>query len=363
MKILLSLVALMLVVAATPSEVAPIVAADGYYIEDGADATQEVVGNAVAEARFAGGALSVVVLAQEPPAGATTFADAVLSDLPSSGGTVLVVAPETVGWASAGDDWTNDQLDAALDASLSGQSSDDVVAIFVSELLEPSDGGASGMVIFLGIIVLIGGAFAFFAVRASKRQSKSAAAQVEALRATAQLQIDAIANDILDLEDEVKLAQDPKVQEHYSAAVDTYTTASERLAAMSSGKEIAEFDHELDIAVWNLDTAEAILDGNPLPDKPERPVYTPLPAKRPARSASSGAGTSVTGPLPQYQRRSQRRSSYGASEMLATVLAAQAMRGLGGRRRGGSYGSFGGSRSSGGGSRSTPRMRGGGRRR
>jgi uncharacterized membrane protein YgcG len=363
MKVMLSLVALVLVVAATPSEVVPIVAANGYYIEEGADATQEVVGDAVAEARFAGGALSVVVLAQEPPAGATTFADSVLSGLPSSGATVLVVAPETVGWASAGDVWSNGELDAALDASLDGRSSDDVVTIFISELLEPSTGGASGMVIFLGIVVLVGGAFAFFAIRASKRQRKSAAAQVEALRATAQLQIDAIANDILDLEDEVKLAQDPKVQEHYSAAVDTYTTASERLAAMSSGKEIVEFDYELDLAVWNLDTAEAILDGNPLPDKPERPVYTPLPAKPPARPASSEAGSRVAGTLPQYQRRSQRRSSYGASEMLATVLATQAMRGMGGRRRSGSFGSFGGSRSSGGRSRSTPRMRGGGRRR
>ncbi len=362
MKILLSLTAFVFVVAATPSQVAPIVASDGYFIEQGADATQEVVGNAVADARFAGGALSVVVLAEEPPAGATTFADAVLDDLTSGSGTVLVVAPESVGWSSSGDIWTNNQLDAALDASLDGSSSDDVVTIFVADLVAPpSSGGGSGTAIFFGFIVLIGGAFAFFAFRASKRQKEGATKKVEELRATAQLQIDAIANDILDLEDEVKTAENQEAQEHYSVAVETYTTASERLAAMSSGKEIVDFDYELDVAVWHLDTAEAILDGNPLPDKPEPPVYAPAPVPAtPATSSTSEDRSGITAPLPEYKRRSTRRSSYGTPEMLATVLATQAMRGMGGRRRSSSYG---GSRSSGGRSRSAPRMRGGGRRR
>ncbi len=361
MKILLSLIALVFVVAATPSEVAPIVAGDGFFIEQGADATPEVVGNAVADARFAGGALSVVVLAEEPSAGATTFADAVLDGFSSGTGTILVVAPETVGWSSSGDIWTNGELNAALDASLDGSSSNDVVTIFVEKLVVPSSGGGSGTVIFFGFIVLIGGAFAFFAFRASKRQKESATKKVEELRATAQLQIDAIANDILDLEDEVKTAENQEAQEHYSAAIETYTTASERLAAMSSGKEIVDFDYELDVAVWHLDTAEAILDGNPLPDKPQPPVYAPPPAPPKASSPRGSAPPpSITAPLPEYKRRSNRRSSYGASEMLATVLATQAMRGMGGRRRSSSYG---GSRSSGGRSRSAPRMRGGGRRR
>ncbi|MCL1598254.1 MAG: hypothetical protein M3094_03655, partial [Actinomycetia bacterium] len=189
MKILLSLSAFVLLVAATPSEVAPVVARDGFFIEQGADATPEVVGNAVADARFAGGALSVVVLSEEPPAGATTFADAVLDGLASGTGTVLVVGPETVGWSSSGDIWTNDELDAALDASLSGASSDDVVRIFVAQLVEPSSsGGGSGALIFFGFIVLIVGAFAFFAFRASKQQKQSAEKKVEELRATAQLQ-------------------------------------------------------------------------------------------------------------------------------------------------------------------------------
>ena len=129
---------------------------------------------------------------------------------------------------------------------------------------------------------------------------------------------------------------------------------------MSSGKEIVDFDYELDVAVWHLDAAEAILDGNPLPDKPQPPVYAPAPPSKASTPSVSGTSTGVTAPLPEYTRRSSRRSSYGAPEMLATVLATQAMRGMGGKGRGGFSGR---SRSSGGGSRSGPRMRGGGRRR
>jgi len=355
-KVLLGLLSLILVVAATPAEVSTIVMQDGYFIEQGSDATVEVVSNAVSEARFAGGALSVVVLSEEPSAGATTFADAVLDQLVSGTGTVLVVAPDTVGWASKNDIWTKGQLDAALDASLDGSSSDDVVSIFVSKLLAPSSSGSSGILILVVIVVVLGGAFAYFALRASRRQKREAAEQVEELRATAQLQIDAIANDILDLEDEVKVAGNPEAREFYSAAVDTYTTASERLAAMSSGRQIADFDYELDLAVWRLDAAEAVLDGNPVPDKPAPPAYTPppvLPEAQPQRS--SGRTTGVSAPLPQYERRSTRRSSFGAQDMLTAVLATQALRGVGGRGRR-SYRSSGRSGS-------IPRMRGGGRRR
>jgi len=362
MKAFLFFVALVLTVGATPSQVGPIVAADGYFIEQGADATPEVVGSAVADARFAGGALSVVVLAVEPTAGATTFADAVFDGMRQTSGTVFVVAPETVGWSSQGDIWTTDELNAALDASLDGSTSNDVVTIFVSQLLEPSSGGVSGGMIFIGTVVLIGGAFAFFAIRASKRQRESAAGQVAKLRATAQLQIDAFANDILDLEDEVRVAENPKAQEHFSVAVDTYTTASERLAGMSSGRQIVEFDYELDLAVWHLDVAEAILDGQPVPDKPEPAGYVPASAPSATRPvASQGSRGGAASAPAEYSRRSQRRSSYGTAEMIATVLATQAIGGMGRSRRRSSW-SSGGSRSSGR-SRSTPRMRGGGRRR
>ena len=118
-------------VAATPAEVAPVAEAQGFFVEPGADATDEGVGRAVSDARSAGSLFYAVVLADEPAAGATTFADGVLDELPRTEGTVLVVAPETVGWASNNDIWTTDELNDALDASLDGGSSEDVVVVFV----------------------------------------------------------------------------------------------------------------------------------------------------------------------------------------------------------------------------------------
>ena len=79
--------------AAAPGDVAPVVTDDGFFIEAGSDATPAVVSRAVSDGRSAGGLLYVVVLVDEPSGGATTYADAVLDDVPRQEGTVLVVAP------------------------------------------------------------------------------------------------------------------------------------------------------------------------------------------------------------------------------------------------------------------------------
>jgi len=123
------------------ADIASALTTDGYFVEQGVDATNSVLSDAVADARLSGGALSVVVLAVEPSEGTTTFADAVLDALPSNTGTVLVVGPETVGWSSSDDIWTKNQLDTALDRSLGGATSDDVVTLFAASLAEPSGDG------------------------------------------------------------------------------------------------------------------------------------------------------------------------------------------------------------------------------
>ncbi|MEX1092339.1 MAG: hypothetical protein WEF28_04200, partial [Acidimicrobiia bacterium] len=100
MKRILLVVTALAMLAASPGEVVPELEAQGFYIESGSNASSEVVGDAVADAAFSGGRLYVVVLSEEPASGATFFAEAVLDDLGS--GTVLTVAPETVGYASDG---------------------------------------------------------------------------------------------------------------------------------------------------------------------------------------------------------------------------------------------------------------------
>ena len=132
MRRLLLVAVSVLLVAATPNEVVPELEANGYYVEPGSSATEQVVSDAVSDARSDGGRLYVVVLSEEPPGGATTFSDSVLDQLAT--GYVVTVAPETVGFAGDGSFWSAEEMNAAIDASLSGGSDDQVVELFVSEL-------------------------------------------------------------------------------------------------------------------------------------------------------------------------------------------------------------------------------------
>ncbi len=363
MKILIAVSALVFVVAAaSPAEVAPVIATDGFFIEVGADATSDEVGAAVFDARSAGGLFYAIVLAEEPPAGATTYADAVLDELPRQEGTVLVVGPQTVGWASNNGIWTSAELDGALDASLDASTSGAVVTAFVAELIQPSSGGGGGGGAWLLVIgVVIVGGVAFIIWRSSRSRRASDAARLVELKAKAQLQIDAIANDILDDADEVSEADNADATGHFEAATAVYGEAAGRLEAATTARQVLDISTELDLATWHLDAAEAILDGRPVPPKPEPPVVPdPVVAPPPPRTAQSIPG--APSPLPTYERRSARRSGFGADDMLKTMIAMQAMRSLGGSRLGGSRG---GSSSAGRTSsrpRSTGRSRGGGRR-
>ncbi len=367
-------------VAATPAETIPDLSTQGYFIEEGSGATDECVSGAVSDARASGGNLFISVLADEPGGGATTFAGNTLDALDVDG-TVFVVAPETVGWESQGDVWTTDELNDAVDAALEGSSDDDVVRRFVNSLTgddfectsaAASGGGGSGWIFLIILVVIIGG-IVFLVVRSSKKTSQD---RRDGVAAKVQAQIDDIANDILELEGEVRQSGNAEAIEHFDAATAQFTTASDRLAAATDSVAVMDLSYDLDVAIWHLDSAEAIIDGNPVPEKPVKPAPPPPPTTRvqptpqPTATADdlpdrlerrpSGISGDLPPQLPEYGRRQSRASSYGSNEVLAAILAAQAMGGLGG---GGSRSPS--KRSSSGSSRrrSGGRTRGGGRRR
>lgn len=353
-----------LVAAAQPAEIAPVLKANGYFIEAGSDADSGAVSDAVAEARFAGGALSVAVLAAEPSGGATVFAENTLGAM-GGVGTVFVVGPETVGWASEGDIYSREQLDSATDAALSGRSDTEVVQLFVSTLtgksiggIEADGGGGFGWGWVFLVVIVGGGVFLFW--RAAQSSKKRAADTVDRARAAVQKRLDDVANDIIDLEGEVALSEDATVREHYDAAASAYTKALHDYEKASGVPQLMAMAGELDIAIWNLDSADAILDGEPLPEKPvklePRPPARRSPSPAPDGSRSSGADAfdvppSQT-PQPAYRRPQSRRSS-GTLEMLEGLLIGSMMSSSGGGRR----------RSGTSLSRGVGRMRGGGRRR
>jgi hypothetical protein len=379
MKRLLLAIAALTLLAANPGEVVPVLEADGFYIESGSNASAGVIGDAVAEAGFAGGRLYIVVLSEEPVSGATFFADVVRDDL--GPGTVLTVAPETVGYSSDGLTWARADLDAAVDASLDGTSDDDVVVRFVetltgTEVAEGSGsgagdgesaGGGSGAIwflVFLGAMVAL---FVFLRNRSQKTAMSARAARLAEFRTAAQEKLDAIANDILEMETEVSMAENPEIQQHYNSASAKYGEVIDKVKTVTDPEALLDLTHQLDIAIWELDVAEAYLDGKPPPKKPEPPKF-----ERPEPQQGATPPPTISSPTrPQYDRRPQRQSSPAGSDLGSILLALLAARGMGGGRNSGRWtggpgpGSGGGSR--GGGSRrfgggGGGGFRGGGRR-
>ncbi|CAN5781522.1 hypothetical protein BH23ACT4_BH23ACT4_07860 [soil metagenome] len=377
MKRLLLAVTALAMLAASPGEVVSELEGQGFYIESGSNASAAVIGDAIAEAGFSGGRLYVVILSEEPASGANFFADAVFDDLGS--GTVLTVAPETVGYASDGTSWTADELDDAVEASLNGTSDDDVVVRFVESLTGAAvggggsggsgsgSGGSGGG--FIWLLVFVGGMVAlfFFLRRRSQRTSATArSGRLAEFRAAAQEKLNAVANDILEMETEVTMSENPEVKQHYNSASAKYAEVVDKVGTVSDPEELLDLSHQLDIAIWELDVAEAYLDGKTPPKKPEPPK---LEKPQPEAGRKSGPVINTT-PPPAYDRRPQRQSSPSGPDLgniLLAILAARGMSGGGnysGRWTGSGGGSSGGGRR-GGGSRTGGgggRIRGGGRR-
>jgi hypothetical protein len=107
---------------------------------------------------------------------------------------------------------------------------------------------------------------------------------------------------------------------------------------------------DLDTAIWELDAAEALLDGKPVPEKPKPPEPPPPPKQAEPSPAQ-------TVPEDSYGRRPQRQSSYAGNDLMTALWALLALSGRGGGW-GGMPGGFGGPMGGGGGGR----MRGGGMR-
>lgn len=372
----LLIAASILLVAASPGEVVPELEANGFYIEPGSSASEDVVSDAVFEARSDGGRLYLVVLAEEPPGGATTFADSVLDQLVS--GYVVTVAPETVGFAGDGSFWGTDEMNAALDASLDGASDDEVVQLFVSTLtggvpispdpgdgpVEPTDGGISGWV---WVLLLIGGGglLFFLASNSARRRSERAATELAKVKGMARGKLAEIANDIIEMEDEVALSANPEVTRHYQQASAIYTEVLARVEGESDPREMVDVVKKLDDAIWELDAAEALLDDKPIPEKP-KPPEEKQPVSKPRPGPGEASEETSVG------RRPERQSSYAGNDLMNALWALIAMSGrrdgwghlpggFGGPMSGGRTG--GGGRMRGGGMRGTGgRMRGGGRR-
>lgn len=330
--------------AVEADEVAAEAANAGFFVESGSGITDSQAGDLVSEMRNAGEGFILVVLADEPAAGATTFADNVQFAI--GRGLVLVIAPESVGYAGVGEFFTEVELETALEAAVDSAGTDfELAATFVSELTgapvtpvpvpttaastaapqsqapSPSSGGGLGLI---WVVLIIGGIglFVWWMMKRSKARQSAAEAslsdeKLNQARYIIQEQLNDVANDILALEDEVRVADNDRASKFYETASQTYSDVTETLPGAGSAQGLLDLSNKLDVAIWQLDSAEAILDDKPLPERPEPKRLEPPP---PDPAAEPSTRVTVPGPS-SYQRRPERKSSFGGGGLMDLLIA------------------------------------------
>jgi hypothetical protein len=268
--------------AQTTIDAAVAVSEQGYYVDPGADISESRVSDLVTEARNAGYRLSIVVLEEEPSGGATTFAGAVFDAVGGPATIIVLTEDGFVGYETEGE-FERSEVEAALDAA-DAAGGDDVTYLgnVVGSLLgapqpapqpAPAQGGGGGgglwvLVIIVAVIVGV----AWLAMRRSKKAADArAAGDIAGARKEIQAQLDSMANDILDLESSARLGGAQAV-EYFEAGADVYQQASEQFEKAQTLPQLEALSDQLDEAAWQLDAAQAIVEGDPIPPKPAKEI-------------------------------------------------------------------------------------------
>jgi hypothetical protein len=94
------------------------------------------------------------------------------------------------------------------------------------------------------------------------RRSAEAKREIEA-------QMAVVANQILEVSDRPDLAGHREATGHFRQASDIFRSAEDRLESATTASALAALADDLDDARWELAAAEALLEGRPVPDRPE----------------------------------------------------------------------------------------------
>ncbi len=290
-RLLPPIVALMLVAAPaaaqTTIDAVVAVSEEGYYLGPGTSISESRVSDLVSGARDRGFRLSLVVLDESPGGGPTTFAGGVLDAIGGPATVIVLTEDGFVGYETV-DEFDRADVEAALNAADAAGGSDLVYLTNVVETLTgatvpaavptptqapapsaSSSGGGSGLWVLL-IIVLGFVAIAWFVMRKSKKASVARSeGDIQGARNEIQSQLDSMANDILDLADRVRLGG-PKAVAFFEEGSGVYEKASEEFEKATTLAQLEALSDRLDEAAWQLDSSQAILDGDPMPPKPRK---------------------------------------------------------------------------------------------
>ncbi len=325
------------------AEVVASVDSRGYYIEPGADADinriEAMTSQSVADRR----PTAVVLLATEP----TTIIEDDLAAMvveQVDGVSAAVVlwgpAPGQRGLGAAGLDgvYGDAEIDAAADAavtaSVEGSSLADLAAAFIGSLpmidaaadtgdatvdtgatqVSTDDDSGGGFPWIILLVPAIGVAvWLFFRSRRRKTLGGPAdPADIETARAEIRDQLGVVANEILENENTVGLSDNPEAIEHYRLAAETYNDVLARLDTTTSLLELAELNDRVDHARWQMDAAEALVEGRPVPPvpAPEKPAACFFdPTHRPGNveaTVTTPAGSKQVSVCPSCARKLER---------------------------------------------------------
>jgi len=296
----------------------------GVFVESGAEGTTNSFADVIARLATVGVDLHIVSLGDDEP----DVEGLARSLRDKTGGTVLVITPGQLAGASdsfddgevldaidiAFDDFNADLATGALSfgealadrraptASGTPTTAATTTAVATSSTVAShesaadsagSDGGggsSGGVLIFL--VIVVGGIVGLVLFLRSKNRKRVGAAMAD--RKTVVVgELEEIGVEIVDLADKVSVGENDEATAHFRKANEQFLTLQERLEGASSLWEITEIDHEADMTGWHLDAAAALLDGQRVPDEPERPLDGPPaapPRGLPAREGRDDEG-------------------------------------------------------------------------
>lgn len=256
-------------VAAEVSDVSDQLLLRGYYVESGAAASIDEMEQLVASYP----AVNFVALVGAADGGADSLAAELLVVVET--GTVIVVTPTEAGVASSEyeDSALADALDAASEnpeASYAEYFGDFAEALPAIEPptpeVEPQTGGFPAWAV---VVVIVVGLISFAVWRGNRQRQERAATALEAARSEIRQQMDVVANQIVEMADDPRVAGNLAAMSHYRLASETFQAAESRLASATTVAQFEDLSDDLDRARWELEAAAALAGGKPVPPMPE----------------------------------------------------------------------------------------------
>lgn len=148
-------------------------------------------------------------------------------------------------------------------------------------MMRPMRPGLSGEITWefmasLAVLLIVGlVAVAVLTLRRRRRQRDAEQGLLQRTRAVVRQQLDAVADDILELEGMVWVASNDQALAHYRHAASAYAVISGEFELAKTVQDLTALAAQLDTAISQLDTAKAILGRSPTPLEPRATSMSP----------------------------------------------------------------------------------------